>query len=76
MVYRRITNVSLAERVGVDVGTIAHLRRGARNNCDLAVAPRIAEVLEVPPNQLFVERVIDDCSGGNRNGLAITRKSA
>lgn len=76
MRYRGISNVKLAEKVGVDTSTIAHLRRGARKNCDIAVAPKIAETLGVPQRVLFVEKVIDDWSGANRNGPAINRLSA
>lgn len=76
MRYRNVSNVELAAKVGVDTSTIAHLRRGARKNCNIEVAPKISDALGVPQRVLFVEKVIADLTGSNRNGPAITRKSA
>ncbi|ETD31506.1 hypothetical protein W823_19105 [Williamsia sp. D3] len=53
MVFREESNRSLAEKVGVSVSVIAHLRRGARTYCKPAVGPKIEKVLNAPPGSLF-----------------------
>lgn len=76
MRFREMSNARLAEKIGVSTATVAHLRRGARKTCSPELAPKIEKALSAPPGSLFLAEVIDDYSGDNRNGPAITRKTA
>lgn len=76
MRFRELTNARLADKAGVSTATIAHLRRGARKTCAPEVAPKIERALQAPPGSLFLAEMIDDCSGSNRNGPAVSRKAS
>lgn len=53
-VPQKMTQIGLAERIGVHPSFINHLTSGRRTSCTPFIAERIAEVLGIPVRVLFV----------------------
>ena len=59
MKWRRLTVRKLARLTGVSHSTIGHLRSGRRKYCNPQLARQISEVLDVPPEALFLTKVFN-----------------
>lgn len=56
---------SLAQQVNVSHGLVGHLLTGERDSLDSDVAERIAEALDTPVGELFVEEEYPSGYGSN-----------
>lgn len=72
MKYKDWTVRGLAQAVGVSKTTIGDLRSGERSYCQPDLAKRIAKVLDLAPEELFLTRI----SNVSREARGLEQKKA